>query len=200
MTSSYAQIEGYWDQAGGNPSEAPVMAAIAEAESSGNNVEQSGQPYATTGWGLWQITPGDSDPSIGVDSALLNPLTNAKVAVQKEETQGLSAWTTYTDGEYLRFMQNGVAATSGSATDAAATSASSSVESATESAVGSSVIQSVMTGLGVSSVQDLFERGALMIFGAVLVVIGLMHMTTVDNKVVHRVGEGVEGAAEVGAV
>ena len=33
---SYGQLEGLWDQAGGNPSMAALMAAIAEAESGGN--------------------------------------------------------------------------------------------------------------------------------------------------------------------
>jgi TP901 family phage tail tape measure protein len=40
-------------------------------------IVQAGVPYAKQGWGLWQITPGNSVPSVGTDQQLLNPLTNA---------------------------------------------------------------------------------------------------------------------------
>jgi cell wall-associated NlpC family hydrolase len=93
------------------------MGAIGEAESRGRNVVQQGQPYSRTGWGIWQITPGDSEPSIGVDRQLLDPHVNARAAVAKEESQGLGAWTTYTSGAYKRFMPGGRASSSGGAGD-----------------------------------------------------------------------------------
>lgn len=83
------------------------MAAIAMAESSGNNVIQQGQPYSSTGWGLWQITPGNSVASVGTDQALLNPVNNAKAAFIKWKGQGLGAWTTYTSGAYRQFLPAG---------------------------------------------------------------------------------------------
>lgn len=101
---SFGQLEGFWEGAGGSPRLAPTMAAIALAESRGRNVKQRGQPYARTGWGLWQITPGDSEPQFGVDQALLDPHRNAEAAVAKERSQGLGAWATYTSGAYLSFM------------------------------------------------------------------------------------------------
>src|SRR5215469_3859368 len=52
---SYSQLEGFWTGAGGSAITAPIAAAIAMAESGGSNVIQQGQPYSTTGWGLWQI-------------------------------------------------------------------------------------------------------------------------------------------------
>jgi hypothetical protein len=105
---TFSQIEQTWIKAGGNPALAPTMAAIAEAESSGRpGVVQSGQPYSTTGWGLWQITPGNSVPSAGTNSALLNPITNAKAAIAKLNSQGLRAWTTYNDGAYRKYMPPG---------------------------------------------------------------------------------------------
>lgn len=108
---SYGQIEGVWEKAGGPASLAAVMAAIAEAESSGQpGIIQQGQPYATTGWGLWQITPGNSEPQYGVDQALLNPLNNARAALAKYHSQGLGAWTTFTSGAYRRFLQGNVPA------------------------------------------------------------------------------------------
>jgi Lysozyme like domain len=121
---TYSQLEGFWTGAGGSSATAGIAAAIAMAESSGENVIQQGQPYATTGWGLWQITPGDSEPSIGTDNALLNPQTNAKAAVAKWKAAGesFSPWTTFTSGKYLQFLQGNVPASSapGTATTTAA--------------------------------------------------------------------------------
>ncbi|MEU7164337.1 hypothetical protein AB0A70_06780 [Streptomyces morookaense] len=110
MAYSYSELEGFWVDAGGDPKVAPIMAAIALAESSGIDQIQKGQPYSTTGWGLWQITPGNSVPQVGIDRALLNPLTNAKAAVAKYKSQGLRAWTTYTDGSYKEFYKGDVSA------------------------------------------------------------------------------------------
>lgn len=105
-TISYSAAESYWTLAGGPPSLAATMAAIASAESGLQpGVVQQGQPYATTGWGLWQITPGDSEPQIGTDKALLSPLTNAKAAVAKYNSGGLSQWTTYTSGAYRQYLR-----------------------------------------------------------------------------------------------
>ena len=103
-TGASNDLASLWVQAGGPPNVANTMAAIAMAESAGRNVVQQGQPYATTGWGLWQITPGNKLPSIGVDNALLDPLTNAKAAVAVYRSQGFGAWTTYTNGAYRSFL------------------------------------------------------------------------------------------------
>lgn len=124
MAYTYAQVEGFWIQAGGPKAVAPIAAAIAMAESSDSNVEQQGQPYATTGWGLWQITPGNSEPNAGTDSQLLNPQANAKAAVEKYEQAGNSftPWTTFTSGKYLQYLQGNVPASStGSAPQSATT-------------------------------------------------------------------------------
>jgi hypothetical protein len=103
-----SSIERLWIAAGGPPALAHIMAAIADHESGGEpGIVQQGQPYSTTGWGLWQITPGNSEPQVGTDNALLNGLTNARAAVAKYHTQGLGAWTTYADGAYKSFMQRG---------------------------------------------------------------------------------------------
>lgn len=111
-TYTYAQLEGLWINNGGPIAVAPIAAAIALAESSGSDVIQKGQPYKTTGWGLWQITPGNSVPSVGVDNALLDPNKNAQAAVAKFKAAGnsFSPWTTYTSGAYRQFLQQGVQA------------------------------------------------------------------------------------------
>jgi hypothetical protein len=107
-TVSYTAAESYWTIAGGPASEADIAAAIADAESDLNaKAVQQGEPYDETGWGLWQITPGNSVPSIGTDNALLDPLTNARAAVYKYRQAGnsFSPWTTYTSGKYLDFLK-----------------------------------------------------------------------------------------------
>jgi hypothetical protein len=81
-----------------------TMVAIAGAESSWSNAIQLGQPYATTGWGCWQITPGNSVPSVAVDLGLLDLYANARAARVKFDTQGLRAWTTYTNGVYRKYL------------------------------------------------------------------------------------------------
>lgn len=97
---SYAGLEGLWDRAGGPRSMAPLMAAIAEAESTGNTMAHN----ASGASGLWQILglpfPGD----------VYDPLTNARMAVAKYRTQGLRAWTTYTSGAYRQFLHGNVPA------------------------------------------------------------------------------------------
>jgi hypothetical protein len=95
------------------------------AESSGENVIQQGQPYATTGWGLWQITPGDSEPQVGTDNQLLNPQLNAQAAVDKWKAAGESfnPWTTFTSGKYLSFLQGNVPASASGAAPASTASA-----------------------------------------------------------------------------
>jgi hypothetical protein len=110
---SPSQIGGYWKAADPSSSEnlTEVMTAISLAESSGNPSSiQSGQPYATTGWGLWQITPGNSEPSVGTDHDLLDPRKNAEAAYLKYKTPGpnggLAQWTTYTGGAYKKYLRS----------------------------------------------------------------------------------------------
>jgi len=102
-TYTYAQLEGLWEQAGGSKALAPVMAAIAMAESGGNSdaYNQSGAS------GLWQIL-GAVNPSD--QGHLFNPQVNAREALLKYQTQGLGAWVTYTDGAYKQYLKDNVGA------------------------------------------------------------------------------------------
>lgn len=103
---TYRQLESLWLSAGGRRSLAPVMAAIAEAESGGNPKAEN----ASGATGLWQILgavrPADQ-------SHLTSPQVNAREAVLKDQTQGLGAWTTYTSGAYKKFLQGGKVAPAG---------------------------------------------------------------------------------------
>lgn len=101
---SYRQLEQLWISAGGNAALAPIMAAIAMAESGGN--PNARNPSGATG--LWQIL-GAVHPAD--QSRLTDPNVNAREAVAKYHTQGLKAWTTYTSGAYKKFVQGGVSAT-----------------------------------------------------------------------------------------
>lgn len=102
-TYSYGELETLWIDAGGPKALAPLMAAIAMAESSGNS--QAFNPSGATG--LWQIL-GAVDAAD--QSQLYDPKVNAKEAVLKYKSQGLGAWTTYTSGAYQPFYKGGVPA------------------------------------------------------------------------------------------
>jgi Lysozyme like domain len=118
-TLGYAQIEGFWIDAGGPSGSdgsytyAQVAAAITGAESSFQpGIIQPDQPYSTTGWGLWQITPGNSVSQYGTDFQILDPWNNAEAAVNKYDgAGGFSPWTTFVDGAYTNFLQHTAAHT-----------------------------------------------------------------------------------------
>lgn len=104
---TYSQLEGVWIQNGGSTSLAPVMAAIALAESGGNPSARNDKDNGGTqsSFGLWQISTGTHTPPA---SNWSDPNENARLAVGKYKSQGLKAWGTYTSGAYTRFLANGV--------------------------------------------------------------------------------------------
>ena len=111
-TLGFAQIEGFWVAAGGPSSVAATAAAITGAESGFQpGAIQQGTAYCgsgsnKTGWGLWQITCGNSESQFGQDYQMLDPWNNAEAAVAKYEGSGgtFNPWTTYTRGTYLSFL------------------------------------------------------------------------------------------------
>jgi len=112
MAYTYSQLEGLWISNGGSAALAPIMAAIALAESSGNaaatNATDNGGTQ--TSWGLWQISDGTHNQPV---SNILDPNVNAQQAVKKVKSQGLNAWGTYTSGKYKQFMSGAAPSTSG---------------------------------------------------------------------------------------
>lgn len=103
MALDGAQLEQLWVNAGGAPALAQTMAAIALAESSGIPTQLNTKDHngAQTSAGLWQISTGTHElPSPN----WADPQVNAQLAVQKYNSQGLTAWGTYTSGEYLSFL------------------------------------------------------------------------------------------------
>lgn len=107
---SYSQLEQLWLQAAAGTqydtqSWAALMAAIAEAESSGNSNATGGVGEK----GLWQI-----NPAAWGSLATYDPQGNAKAAVYVLEHQGLGAWSTYNQGLYKKYLQGSVPPASGS--------------------------------------------------------------------------------------
>jgi Lysozyme like domain len=111
---SYAQLKAVWlDASKGtryhSNTWASLMAAIAEAESGGdplatNPNDNNGRQ---TSWGLWQISNGThAAPGPG----WADPTGNARLAIGKLNSQGLSAWGTYDSGAYKRYLSDKTAA------------------------------------------------------------------------------------------
>jgi len=101
-TKTYSLAE-LWTQAGGSRNLAPIMAAIAMAES-GGVVSAQGPPNSdgTVDRGLWQINSSHSQ--FDAQRLLSDPLYNARAAVSIERSQGLGAWTTYSSGAYRSYL------------------------------------------------------------------------------------------------
>jgi hypothetical protein len=126
---SYSQLQALWlnNSQGTKYNTQPwaaLMAAIAEAESGGDtgslNLTDNGGTQ--TSWGLWQISNGTHSQPV---NNILDPNVNAQQAIQKLNTQGLSAWGTYDSGAYRQFL-NGASTPdfSGVGTGASTTAAS----------------------------------------------------------------------------
>lgn len=92
MKWSKAQLEALWATANPGNGNPHLMAAIALAESAGN--DQSVNSIGACG--LWQIHP--------YEAGCQSPTTNARQAGAKLRTQGLPAWETYTNGSYRQFL------------------------------------------------------------------------------------------------
>lgn len=106
---SFAQLESVAEQGGFPASMAPLMAAIALAESSGvptetNPTDNNGKQ---TSWGLWQISLGNHDEP---NPNWADPVENAKLAYAKWKSQGLWAWGTWQSGAYKKFLPSGYVA------------------------------------------------------------------------------------------
>ena len=105
---SQAQIAMYARAAGmPNPD---VMSAIAMAESGGNPRAHNAVPPDNS-YGLWQINMLGSmgaarrkEFGITSNEQLYDPVINAKAASRILKSQGLKAWSTYTNGAYKKFM------------------------------------------------------------------------------------------------
>ena len=159
---SYAQLEGLWIQAGGSKALAPVMAAIAMAESDGCSTALN--PSGASG--LWQILGAVNPADQG---NLFDPAVNAKEATLKYSSQGLGAWVTYTSGAYKGYL-------SGSTTPD--TNVPTLDASDTASAGGDCAITMPSIDLGVTSIGGTclvtYSTERALIAGALMGVAGIM--------------------------
>ena len=98
---SYSQLEGLWINAGGPKSQAPIAAAIAEAESGGRpDAYLAHDTNGLPSGGLWQLNPAPSNWA--------DPASNAQGAVAKYRGAGNSftPWGTFTSGAYRGFLSS----------------------------------------------------------------------------------------------
>lgn len=99
-------------QSGFTPELAPVMAAIALAESGGRtNAHNPNRSTGDNSYGLWQINMIDNlgrerRRSYGLkkDEDLWDPATNVRAAKKVHDSQGLNAWTVYRTGAYRQYL------------------------------------------------------------------------------------------------
>lgn len=118
-TLNYAQLEALWIEGGGSPAKAPIAAAIATAESSGNTDAESANPDGGTNVGPWQLDTKGVGAGHTVDE-LKDPLTNAQLAVKgSSDGTDWGAWETYVTGRYRAFLKNNVKPASTAELDAA---------------------------------------------------------------------------------
>lgn len=95
---SFRQLEELWIAAGGARIEAPIMAAIALAESKGEVHATGHDDNGTEDRGPWQINTSWGSLST------YDVAGNAKAAVEIHAKQGLGAWTAYNNGEYKKYL------------------------------------------------------------------------------------------------
>jgi hypothetical protein len=84
------------------------MARIANAESGDQpGIKQQGQPAATTGWGLYQVTPTSGIRQDGQFGNLLNASNNTKAAIALYKKDGYAPWSSDAVGASLTGMATG---------------------------------------------------------------------------------------------
>lgn len=166
---TYAQLKGLAQKQipEANPD---IMAAIAMAESSGDTDAIS----STGDYGLWQInkkTWEKTDNLFGTASGRMffalgrwkNEIYNAKAARTVFKKQGYSAWVTYNNGSYKRFIREDVPGDGGGIIGAPDSDIGNSV-TGVGSAIGSALI----------TVREYSTVGAIAVGGFVLVILALV--------------------------
>lgn len=196
MNYTYSQLEQIWIQAASGTQYdtqqwAALMAAIALAESSGdpNSTNPTDNNGTQTSWGLWQISNGDhSQPSPNWS----DPVTNAKLAIGKLQSQGLGAWGTYNSGAYKKYY-NGSTPPAGSFpgnVNASLTGANTTTSNpgllglltSPLSAIPQGLSQGFASAFGAANFKDLAIRAGLLILGGILVVVGIIIMSGREIK------------------
>jgi len=194
-TYSYGQLEGLWDAAGGPPAEASTAAAIAEAESGGNSLAAypgttvaPGAGSTTDATGLWQILGLPAGNFTAAE--LTNPIYNAEMAVAKYDQAGdsFSPWQTYDQGNYTVYSNVKPVKWTGEVPAGNAGTSAQTTAAMTPDPLSDPLgwLFDELFGGAISSfktdVTDWLERGALIVFGAIIIIVGLVMMFKTNNK------------------
>jgi len=172
----FAQLEQLWVNAGGPAAVEKTAAAIAEAESGGNEaaMNYTDNGGTQTSVGIWQVSTGTHQ----FPASWTTATGNASEAVTKYDDAGdtFTPWGTYDSGVYTQFLSG--ASPSSSGVPVSSASAGGGTSSSFNPLNPTTWIPSVLSGIGVTSdIEDVLERGALMLFGAILVVIGVVRIS-----------------------
>jgi hypothetical protein len=123
-TLSASDIKGYAKRAGFTGKDLDIAVAVALAESGGNTKAHNDKPPDDS-YGLWQINmlgkmgrDRQKQFKLASYSDLYDPDRNAKAAYAIWKTQGWKdGWTTYSNGDYLKFMSKSETAQPSDKTD-----------------------------------------------------------------------------------
>jgi Lysozyme like domain len=197
-TYTYAQLEQLWINNGGTAATAPVAAAIAEAESSGNAAVTSSNPDGGTNVGLWQLdTPGGGGAGYTV-SQLQDPNTNAAVAVAVSKSgSNWSTWATYASGAYKQFVSNGTTPDSNVPASTGTTATGSTTAALSSASASACLVQFPSVNLVVTSVGGgclVTKSEARAVIGGVLLaaggIMGLVSVLIIAASAFEHTGAG----------
>ena len=161
---SYAQLEQLWINAGGAKAQAPMAAAIAEAESGGNSaaLNLTDNNGTQTSVGLWQVSNGTHP----YPAAWATPAGNATEAVAKYQAAGgWSPWGTYSSGAYRQFLNGSttpdpnVPSSGGGGTAGQSTAAAQAAAAQAATQLGNTCLIGFGGVPGTSWVNDIFGSG-----------------------------------------
>lgn len=151
---TYAQMEGYAIKAGWPRSEAPIVAAIGEAESGGNtdavNPRDNNGRQSSFGW--LQISNGTHSPP---SPNWADPATNAALGYAKYKAAGdkFTDWGTYDSGAYRSYVQGSTTPDMNVTGSPTATASEDAASTKADCLIGISGVP------GTSWVNDLFGSG-----------------------------------------
>lgn len=124
MSLSPAQVFTLARSAGFDPATAALMVAIAGAESGWNPEAVGDLSLQDANWGpsvgLWQVRSVKAQTGTGQArdaSRLKDPAFNARSAYSIYKSQGLGAWSAYTNGSYKGYLSQAASATGGASVE-----------------------------------------------------------------------------------
>jgi hypothetical protein len=170
-TGSYnlQQLAAIWVRAGGNAAFAPIAAAIAMAESSGNPNAIGHNTNGSIDRGLWQIN------SVHGGQSTTDPLANAKAAVAiSNNGKTWSPWVTYNTGAYKKYL-SGAQTAAGPLQSDPVTAAASTAAGAVTGVIDTAT--SVADFLGKLADPKLWLRILEVIGGVILLAMGLFTLS-----------------------